>query len=91
MYYIVYMIQYAEEIVKRINKGLIPKEIFLHINNAFMSIETTKDKHSLKELYENIIDRQTIAEYELKEKKEKVNFIDSKEIIKMLGKQKTSL
>ena len=37
------MIQYAEEIVKRLNKGLIPKEIFLHMNNAFMAIDTTKD------------------------------------------------
>ena len=43
MYYIVYMIQYAEDIVKRISKGLIPKEIFLHLNNAFMAIDTTKD------------------------------------------------
>jgi len=47
-------------------------------------------KYSLKELYEDIIDRQTITEYELKEKKEKVKFIDSNEIIKMLEKQKTS-
>jgi mRNA interferase RelE/StbE len=38
-----YMIQYLEEIVKRIKKGLIPKEIFIHINNAFESIDLTKD------------------------------------------------
>jgi len=37
------MIQYTEEIVKRISKGLVPKEVFLHINNAFMAIDTTKD------------------------------------------------
>ena len=37
------MIQYAEDIVKRICKGLIPKDIFLHINNAFLALETTKD------------------------------------------------
>ena len=37
------MIQYAEDIVKRICKGLIPKDIFLHINNAFLAIDTTKD------------------------------------------------
>ena len=37
------MIQYAEDIVKRISKGLIPKDIFLHINNAFLAIDTTKD------------------------------------------------
>ena len=37
------MIQYTEDIFKRISKGLIPKEIFLHINNAFMAIDATKD------------------------------------------------
>jgi mRNA interferase RelE/StbE len=33
----------VEEIVKRIGKNLIPHEIFLHINNAFTAIDTTKD------------------------------------------------
>ena len=37
------MIHYAEDIAKKVSKGLIPKEIFLHINNAFMSVDTTKD------------------------------------------------
>ena len=27
------MVQYEAEIVKRINKGLIPKEVFVHFNN----------------------------------------------------------
>ena len=43
MYYIVNMVRYAEEIVKRIKKGHIPQDIFLHINNAFSAIDTTKD------------------------------------------------
>ena len=43
MYYIVYMIRYAEDIVKRIVKGFIPQDIFLHINNAFTAIDVTKD------------------------------------------------
>ena len=43
MYYIVYMIRYAEDIAKRIGKGLIPQDIFLHINNAFTAIDVTKD------------------------------------------------
>ena len=47
-------------------------------------------KYSLKELYEDIIDRQVIAEYELKEKKEKPHFTNSNEIIKMLKKQKAN-
>ena len=37
------MVRYAEDIVKRISKSLIPQEIFLHINNAFIAIDTTKD------------------------------------------------
>ena len=37
------MIQYAEDIVKRISKGIIPYDIFMHINNAFMAIDITKD------------------------------------------------
>jgi mRNA interferase RelE/StbE len=37
------MIRYAEDIVKRISKGIIPQDIFLHINNAFMAIDMTKD------------------------------------------------
>ena len=41
-------------------------------------------KYSFKELYEDIIDRQIITEYELKEKKEEATFVDSNEIIKML-------
>jgi mRNA interferase RelE/StbE len=37
------MVKYVEDIVKRIRKGIIPKDVFLHINNAFTSIDITKD------------------------------------------------
>ena len=37
------MVRYAEDIVKRINKGLIPPNVFLHINHAFTAIDITKD------------------------------------------------
>jgi mRNA interferase RelE/StbE len=37
------MIRYVEDILKKIEKNQIPKEIFLHINNAFSSIDLTKD------------------------------------------------
>ena len=37
------MIKYAEDIVKRISKGLIPQNIFLHINNVFTALDITKD------------------------------------------------
>ena len=37
------MIRYLIDIIKRIKKGSIPKEIFVHIHNAFTSIDLTKD------------------------------------------------
>ena len=37
------MVRYAEDIVKRIGKGLIPQDIFTHIDNAFTAIDLTKD------------------------------------------------
>jgi hypothetical protein len=40
-------------------------------------------KYSLKELYEDIIDRQIINEYETKEKNGEINFINSSEIMNM--------
>jgi Arc/MetJ-type ribon-helix-helix transcriptional regulator len=41
-------------------------------------------KYSLKELYEDIIDKRIISEYETKEKNGEINFIDSNEIMNML-------
>jgi len=37
------MINYEEDIVKRVSKGLILHDIFLHINNVFTAIASTKD------------------------------------------------
>jgi mRNA interferase RelE/StbE len=37
------MVKYLEDVLKRIKKGSIPKEIFIHFNNAFLSIDMTKD------------------------------------------------
>jgi len=41
-------------------------------------------KYSLKELYEDLVDRQVIDEYEAKESKGEAIFYDSDEIINML-------
>ena len=41
-------------------------------------------KYSLKELYEDIIDKQSIHNFEAKEKNGEVQFVDSAEIIKQL-------
>jgi hypothetical protein len=46
-------------------------------------------KHSLKELYEEIIDKQIINEYETREKNGEINFVDSNEIINMMKNQRT--
>ena len=37
------MIQYEDEVVKRIIKRLIPEDIFIHFNNAFTALDLTKD------------------------------------------------
>ncbi len=37
------MIRYLEDIHKRIKKGLIPREIFIHFCNAFSALDLTKD------------------------------------------------
>ena len=37
------MVKYSDEVLKRVQKGLIPKEIFIHFNNAFISLDLTKD------------------------------------------------
>jgi hypothetical protein len=47
-------------------------------------------KYSLKELYEDIIDKNVIVEYETKEKNGKIKFIDSNEIINMMTNKKNS-
>ena len=47
-------------------------------------------KYSLKELYEDLIDKQMINEFETKEKNEKVKFVDSREIINSIKPKKTA-
>jgi len=37
------VVGYVDDIVKRISKGLISKDIFLHINNVFTAVDITKD------------------------------------------------
>jgi len=37
------MVKYLDEVIKRVKKGLIPKDMFLHFNNAFISLDVTKD------------------------------------------------
>jgi len=37
------MVKYIDDIFKRLKKGQIPKDVFLHFNNAFASLDLTKD------------------------------------------------
>ncbi len=37
------MIRYAEEILKSLKKGQLPREVFVLFNNAFLSIDLTND------------------------------------------------
>ena len=46
-------------------------------------------KYSLNELYEDILDRQSIHEYEAKEKSGKIRFVASNEIMNTLKKKKS--
>ena len=48
-------------------------------------------KYSLRELYEDLIDKQMINEFETKEKNEEVKFVDSKEIINSMTPKKPAL
>jgi hypothetical protein len=42
-------------------------------------------KFALKELYEDIIDRKTISQYEKREKEGKTSFVSSDEMLKILN------
>ena len=59
-----------------------------YLSDYYEQDKSSLIKYSLKELYEDIIDKQVITEYETKEKDGEVKFIDSIEIIKMLQNQR---
>jgi len=58
------------------------------LSNYYEQDRSALIKYSLKELYEDIIDREIINEFEAKEKNCEVKFIDSNEIINSLKNQK---
>ncbi|MEI6388399.1 MAG: hypothetical protein WCQ50_17405 [Spirochaetota bacterium] len=37
------MIRYLDDILKQVKKGKVSKEVFVHFNNAFESLDRTKD------------------------------------------------
>ena len=37
------MVRYVDDVLKLVRKGGLPKEVFIHLNNAFRAIDLTKD------------------------------------------------
>ena len=66
------------------------EEMMNFLSEYFEQDRSSLIKFSLKELYEDIIDKKIINEYEANEKEENINFIESKEIIKMLKNKETA-
>jgi hypothetical protein len=60
------------------------------LSNYYEQDKSSLIKYSLKELYEDIIDKQVIADYETKEKNGEVKFVDSNEIMNMLQNKKNN-
>jgi tRNA G46 methylase TrmB len=58
------------------------------LSNYYEQDKSSLIKYSLKELYEDIIDKQIITEYEKKEKNGGIKFVDSNEIINTLQNQR---
>ena len=63
----------------RLNKN--DENIINFLSEYYEKDKSSLIRHSLKELYEDIIDKQIINEFEAKEKTGKIKFIDSNKII----------
>ena len=58
------------------------------LSNYYEQDKSSLIKYSLKELYEDIVDKKIITDYETREKNGEVKFVDSDEIINMLQNQR---
>jgi hypothetical protein len=70
----------------RLNKN--EESMVNFLSNYYEQDKSSLIKYSLKELYEDIIDKKVITDYETREKKGEIKFVDSNEIINMIKKQK---
>jgi tRNA G46 methylase TrmB len=59
-----------------------------YLSNYYEQDKSSLIKYSLKELYEDIIDKQVITEYETKEKNGEIKFVNSTDIINMFKDQR---
>jgi len=60
------------------------EKIIDYLSSVYDEDKSTLIKHSLKEMYEDIVDKKIVDNYEIKEKKSKPHFISSEEIMKDL-------
>ena len=60
------------------------EKIIDYLSSVYNEDKSTLIKHSLNEMYEDIVDKKIIDNYELKEKKKIPHFISSDEIMKEL-------
>ena len=60
------------------------EKIIDYLSSVYDEDKSTLIKHSLKEMYEDIVDKKIIEDYEMKELKKKPRFISSEDIMKEL-------
>jgi predicted transcriptional regulator len=60
------------------------EKIIDYLSSVYDEDKSTLIKHSLKEMYEDIVDKKIVEAYEMKELKKKPLFINSEEIMKEL-------
>ena len=60
------------------------EKIIDYLSSVYDEEKSTLIKHSLKEMYEDIVDKKIIDDYEIKEQKKKPHFVSSEEIMKDL-------
>jgi hypothetical protein len=61
------------------------------LSNYYEQDKSSLIKYSLKELYEDIIDKQIITGYETREKNGEVKFVDSNDIMNMLQNKRNGV
>ncbi|GHV83605.1 hypothetical protein AGMMS50212_09450 [Spirochaetia bacterium] len=72
----------------RLNKN--EENIMNFLANYYGEDKTSLIKHSLKEMYEDLMDNNTIDEYEIKEETGKTVFVSAEEIIESATKQRNT-
>ena len=60
------------------------EKIIDYLSSVYNEDKSTLIKHSLKEMYKDIVDKKIIDGYEIKEQKKKPHFVSSEEIMKDL-------